>query len=112
MSEDITEVFRRLGLSDDVRVIVCGGPDNSALAIGEAFHKAMEDQLHTTPMLTLGSFDEVEAPVLKEALQKLSEENFELPTLVFKYYEGLTPVDTYKPKQDIKRPSFRDKKYF
>ena len=112
MGEDITEVFRSLGLSNDVRVCVISSPDNSALAIGEALHKAIDERLRTTPHTAIIDSSDESPEEFEEVLNKLAEECKQKSTLIIKDFDHLTPVDSYTPKEIKKRPSFRDKKYF
>jgi len=107
--KDIEDALKRLEEEPkQYKIVICGGADYPELA-----EKLLEMRNSTSPgALHLGNFDEIDVSELEEVLERLSEEKFGIPVLELKQYEDFTPVDTYKPKEYKKTPSFRDKKYF
>lgn len=107
-------VLERLSESE-VKVCVMRSPDQSSLAIGEAFHRAISDRTHTVSTVIHDEIPNIEASVYTEVLQKLDEGQFKLPMLDMKKFaeiDQLTPPAFTSPDTFKKTKTFNVKKYF
>ena len=115
ISSDTVKAIERLTTPPGVRVSIIGTPNHSVIAAGIVAHTLIEDRLHTVPLVGQGIPTEEDCSAYIDAMQKMSDEQSQLPILELKNFaelDQLSPVDTYKPERRKKRPGFRDKKYF